>query len=92
MGNKTGSPRKAGFMREQLEKYVFGDEEVFAAWVEEHFTDAVKELGKLQPKTDKLELTGKDGGPIEYSDTERAARITALLDRGREERDRQADK
>lgn len=39
---------------------------------------------------DKTELTGKDGGPIEYTNTERAARIAALLDRGRESRARQS--
>jgi len=79
-------------MREQLEKYVFGDEEIFEKWVNDNFTDAVKELGKLQPKTDKLELTGKDGNPIEFTDTERAARLAALLDKGREARNRQSDK
>lgn len=39
--------------------------------------------------SEKQELTGKDGGPIEFSDTERAARIAAILERGRQERARQ---
>lgn len=41
-------------------------------------------------------VTGKDGGPIQHEDTgltddERADRITALLERARTRRDRQAD-
>ena len=39
---------------------------------------------------DKTELTGRDGGPIQYSDTERAARVAAILERGRQARDRQS--
>ncbi len=41
--------------------------------------------------TDKqqLEHTGADGGPIELSDIERTKRINAILERGRQERDRQ---
>lgn len=38
-----------------LEKYVFESEEKFATWVHENYTDAVKELGKLQPRDLKLE-------------------------------------
>ncbi len=40
-------------------------------------------LSKLAPKRygdrASLELTGKDGGPVEISDTERAAKIEAIL-------------
>ena len=50
---RTG-PHKNGFFREQLEKYVFESEAKFATWVDENFTDAVKELGKLQPKNVNL--------------------------------------
>lgn len=43
--------------------------------------------------TDKTEIEqyGKDGGPIEFTNTERAARLATLLERGRQERDRQPD-
>lgn len=57
--------------------------------------DARKWLAsKLAPKKygDKLDLevTGKDGGPIEYTNTERAARLAAILDRAGKERARQS--
>lgn len=32
----------------------------------------------------KVELTGKDGGPLEFTDTERAHRIAEILDAARE--------
>lgn len=35
-----------------------------------------------------IEHTGRDGGPIEFSDIERSKRIAALLDRARDRRDR----
>ena len=38
----------------------------------------------------EIEHTGKDGNAIEFTDTARAARLTAILDRGRKERDRQS--
>lgn len=43
--------------------------------------------------TDKTEIEqyGKNGGPIEFTDTERAARLAAILERGRQERDRPTD-
>lgn len=51
---------------------------------------------KIAPKEygDKvdIELTGKDGGPVEYTNTERASRLAAILERGRQERDRQPPK
>ena len=52
-------------------------------------------LGKQHlDQTDKqaIEHTGKDGEAIAYTNTERAARLAALLNRGRQERDRQSDK
>jgi hypothetical protein len=56
-GGKTTGPRKNGFMREQLERYIFSaDESIFESWVADNYTDAIKELGKLQPKNDKLEV------------------------------------
>jgi hypothetical protein len=48
-----------------------------------------RDLG-LKEKSE-TELTGKNGGPIEFTDTQRAARLAAILERGRKERDRQAD-
>lgn len=55
---------------------------------------AVELLGKnIGMFNDKVELTGKDGGPIEYaelSDAERTHRIDKLLDAGRARRDGQA--
>ena len=62
MANKTGSPRKAGFMREELERLIFGDSSRFETWVDEHFTDAIKELGKLQPKSHTV--AGDSDNPI----------------------------
>jgi hypothetical protein len=41
--------------------------------------------------SDKTELTGKDGGPIQFSDTERAARLAAIFDKARDRRDRPTD-
>lgn len=49
-------------MREQLEKYVFASDKVFKLWVQENFTDAVKELGKLQPKN--LTVAGDEDNPL----------------------------
>lgn len=37
-------------------------------------------------ETQKVELTGKDGGPLDITDRERAARIAAILDRARNRR------
>lgn len=37
----------------------------------------------------QLEHTGADGGPIELSDIERTKRLNAILERARQERDRQ---
>ena len=48
-----------------------------------------RDLG-LKEKSE-TEVTGKNGGPIEFTDTQRAARIAALFERGRKNRDRQAD-
>ena len=49
-------------------------------------------LGKhLKLFTEKIEHTGKDGEAIKFTNTERAARLAALLERGRQERDRQSD-
>lgn len=40
-------------------------------------------LSKLAPKrygdTNKVELSGPDGGPVQFSDTERAARLAAIM-------------
>lgn len=52
---------------------------------------AAKQLGQW---IEKGELTGKDGGPLEYADAsltdeERAGRIAAILERAREKRARQ---
>lgn len=43
-------------------------------------------------ETDRLEITGADGGPVEYvdlTDDERVSRLVALLERGRSARARQ---
>lgn len=50
--------------------------------------DKVSALDKLmrhlgEYAADKHEVTGKNGGPIELSDTERAAKLSALLERAR---------
>jgi len=47
--------------------------------------------------TDRREVSGPDGGPIEIddktlTDEERARRVAAILDRGRDRRDRPSDK
>jgi hypothetical protein len=63
-GGKVTGPRKNGYFREQLEKYIFGDEEVFKVWVSDNYTDAVKELGKLQPKN--LTLGGDADNPLKH--------------------------
>lgn len=50
---------------------------------------ALVDLGKhlgMFPK--KIEVTGKDGGPVEYSDIERSQRVIALLNEARKRRDR----
>ena len=49
-GGKVTGPQKNGYFREQLEKHIFKSEKVFSAWVKDNYTDAVKELGKLQPR------------------------------------------
>ena len=60
--------------------------------------DAIKViLDRVDGKVvERQEISGPDGGPVEYSnvdttDEERAARITALLDRARARRDGSAD-
>ena len=50
--------------------------------------DAIKwQAGKLKPNkySDKYvhEISGPDGGPIEYTDTERAARLAAIAEQAR---------
>lgn len=87
-GKASTGPQKRGYFMERLAEEVFKSEKVFTEWVADNYTDAVKELGKLQPKN--VELTGKDGGAIELTDTERTARVASILERGRQERDRQA--
>ena len=62
MGNTKGSPHKAGYFREQLEKNIFKSEKLFAEWVTSNYTDAVKELGKLQPKN--LTVAGDADNPL----------------------------
>ena len=57
-------PYKQGHFREQLEKYIFEDEEVFGAWVKGNLTDAVKELGKLQPRN--VTLGGDADNPLKH--------------------------
>jgi hypothetical protein len=53
---------------------------------------AAELLGKSEADfTEKVEHTGKEGGPLEFSNTERAARLATILERGRQERDRQSD-
>lgn len=49
-----------------------------------------KNVFRYQDRIDH-ELTGKGGGPIEFSDTERAARLTAILDAARKRRDKPSD-
>lgn len=51
---------------------------------------ALKNFG-WKDKTE-TEITGRDGGPIEYTDTQRAARLAALLDSARERRTGPPDK
>lgn len=48
--SKAGTPHKAGYLREMLAECVFESEGRFRKWVEDNYTDAIKELGKLQPK------------------------------------------
>ena len=64
MASKPGrtGPHKTGYFREQLEKYIFESEGRFASWVDDNFTDAVKELGKLQPKN--LTVAGDNDNPV----------------------------
>jgi phage terminase small subunit len=51
---------------------------------------ALVDIGKhLGMFTNKVEVFGKNGGPIEYSDIERAKRINALFDAARKRRDGQ---
>ena len=53
---------------------------------------AAELLGKSEADfTEKVEHTGKEGGPLEFTNTERAARLATILERGRQERDRQSD-
>jgi hypothetical protein len=61
-GGKTTGPRKVGFMREELERLIFGDGARFETWVDDNFTEAVKELGKLQPKN--VTLAGDNDNPL----------------------------
>lgn len=50
--------------------------------------DALVQLGRYHKLfTDKQEVTGKDGGPIELTDTERAKRLDFLLSAARARRD-----
>jgi hypothetical protein len=58
-GGKTTGPQKRGYFMERLAEEVFKSEEVFTEWVKDNYTDAIKELGKLQPKNDKLEIAGR---------------------------------
>lgn len=58
--------------------------------------DMALKLSQLYP-AERREITGKDGGPIEHddlsllTDTERVARIEAILERGRRARARETD-
>jgi hypothetical protein len=62
-GGKVTGPQKNGYFREQLEKHVFKSDKVFGEWVKDNYTDAVKELGKLQPRN--MTVAGDpDGAPI----------------------------
>ena len=63
-GGEVTGPKKNGYFREQLEKYVFEDEEVFGKWVKDNLTDAVKELGKLQPRN--VNLGGDADNPLKH--------------------------
>lgn len=48
---------------------------------------AVTQIGKhLKMFTEKVEHSGPDGGAIELTDTERRARVDAILDAGRDRR------
>lgn len=48
-------------------------------------------LGRhLKLFTDKVEHTGKDGGPIELTDTERAARIAAIVEQAKQRKVKEA--
>ena len=63
MARPKGSPDKKPFFRDMLEEIVLGDSERFNAWAVDNFTDAVKELGKLQPKN--VTLAGDANNPIQ---------------------------
>ena len=61
VGKGTG-PHKNGFFKEMLEEIVLGDKARFNVWAEDNFTEAVKELGKLQPRN--INVGGDDDNPI----------------------------
>jgi hypothetical protein len=55
-GGKETGPQKRGYFMERLAEEVFKSEATFTEWVKDNYTEAIKELGKLQPKNDKLEI------------------------------------
>ena len=63
MAKQKGTPDKKPFFRDMLEEIVLGDTARFNDWAIENFTDAVKELGKLQPKN--VTLAGDADNPIQ---------------------------
>jgi hypothetical protein len=92
--------RAKGFEHEDLDLRVIGGK-LRKTKVTKHYppdtTAAIFWLKNRQPEkwrdVSKLEMTGRNGGPIEtheLSDAERASRIAALLDAARARRDGQA--
>ena len=65
-GGEVTGPRRAGYLRDRLEAEVFGTKGRFESWVLENYTDAVKELGKLQPKDIKI-AGDENGAPIKHT-------------------------
>lgn len=67
----------------------------YVAWQKNRAEQRLKLLAKWFPKKygDKaaLELTGADGGPVQITDTERAAKIAAILAAAKARRDGDTD-
>lgn len=75
----------------------FGDkvDAGFVAWQKNRVEQRLKLLAKWHPKKygdrTAMELTGAEGGPVQITDTERAAKIAAILAAAKARRDGDTD-
>ncbi len=77
LSQRTRDRIQAARIIDILQDHVFGEKDMTSTQI----TAASMLLKKVLPDTTSVdvEMSGPDGGPIEYADTERAARISDLL-------------